>query len=67
MKKTIKIEVYGGCVTEVTGLPEGYDYEIVDHDHKKAEGEETLRAELALLAGPWKKQGVRIIVGRKVA
>ena len=31
--KTIKIEVYGGCVTEVTGLPEGYDYEIVDHDH----------------------------------
>ena len=39
MKKTIKIEVYGGCVTEVTGLPEGYDYEIVDHDHKEAEGE----------------------------
>ena len=30
--KTIKIEVYGGCVTEVTNLPEGYDYEIVDHD-----------------------------------
>ena len=28
---------------------------------------DTLRAELALLAGPWKKQGVRIIVGRKVA
>ena len=39
MNKTIKIEVYGGCVTEVTGLPEGYDYEIVDHDHKEAEGE----------------------------
>ncbi len=33
--KTIKIEVYGGCVTEVSGLPEGYDYEIVDHDHLK--------------------------------
>ena len=31
--KTIKIEVYGGCVTEVTGLPEGYDYEIIDYDH----------------------------------
>ncbi len=31
--KTIKIEVFGGCVTEVTNLPEGYDYEIVDHDH----------------------------------
>jgi hypothetical protein len=35
--KTIKIEVHGGCVTEVTGLPEGYDYEIVDHDHLEAE------------------------------
>ena len=37
--KTIKIEVYGGCVTEVTGLPVGYDYEIIDHDHKESEGE----------------------------
>ena len=27
----IKIEVYGGCVTEVTGLRA--EYEIVDHDH----------------------------------
>ena len=33
MKPRIKIEVYGGCVTEVTGLPDGWDYEIVDHDH----------------------------------
>jgi len=32
-KNSIKIEVYGGCVTEVTGLPDGWDYEIVDHDH----------------------------------
>jgi len=30
--KTIKIEVNAGCVTEVTGLPDGYDYEIIDHD-----------------------------------
>ena len=37
--KTIKIEVYGGCVTDVSGLPEGYDYEIVDHDHLAAEKE----------------------------
>ena len=37
MDKTIKIEVYGGCVTEVTGLPEGWDYEIMDHDHIEAE------------------------------
>ena len=32
-RNSIKIEVYGGCVTEVTGLPDGWDYEIVDHDH----------------------------------
>ena len=32
-RNLIKIEVYGGCVTEVTGLPDGWDYEIVDHDH----------------------------------
>ena len=32
-RNSIKIEVYGGCVTEVTGLPEGWDYEIVDQDH----------------------------------
>ena len=37
MDKTIKIEVYGGCVTEVTGLPEGWESEIVDHDHLEAE------------------------------
>ena len=35
--KTIKIEVYGGCVTEVSGLPEGYNYEIIDYDQKEAE------------------------------
>jgi hypothetical protein len=35
--KTIKIYVEGGCVTDVTDLPEGYDYEIHDHDHKEAE------------------------------
>ena len=39
--KTIKIEVYGGCVTEVTGLPEGYDYEIIDHDHLEEEKNES--------------------------
>ncbi len=40
VKKLIKIEVYGGCVTEVTGLPKGWEYEIVDHDHLEAEQEE---------------------------
>jgi len=40
MSKTIKIEVNAGCVTEVTGLPEGYDYEIVDHDSQEKEAKE---------------------------
>ena len=42
--KTIKIEVYGGCVTEVTGLPEGYDYEIIDYDHNEAAEDESKRS-----------------------
>jgi len=37
--KTIKIEVNAACVTEVTGLPEGYDYEIIDHDIQEEEDE----------------------------
>ena len=40
LRKRIKIEVYGGCVTEVTGLPEGWEYEIVDYDHQEALQEE---------------------------
>ncbi len=44
VKKLIKIEVYGGCVTEVTGLPEGWEYEIVDYDHQEALQEEELQA-----------------------
>ena len=32
--KTITIECSGGLVTDVTGLPEGYDYEIIDYDNK---------------------------------
>jgi len=31
---TITIEVKSGAVTAVRGLPEGYDYEIIDHDVK---------------------------------
>tara|TARA_R100001510_G_scaffold47340_1_gene44628 strand:- start:211 stop:399 length:189 start_codon:yes stop_codon:yes gene_type:complete len=30
--KTIRIEVNAGVVTDVKNIPEGYDYEIVDHD-----------------------------------
>jgi hypothetical protein len=44
LRKRIKIEVYGGCVTEVTGLPEGWEYEIVDYDHQEALQEEELQA-----------------------
>ena len=29
---TIKITVKGGCVVEVDGLPDGFDYEIIDKD-----------------------------------
>ena len=35
--KTIKVYVEGGCVTAVTELPEGYDYEIIDYDNIEAE------------------------------
>ena len=35
--KTIKVYVEGGCVTDVTDLPEGYDYEIIDYDNIEAE------------------------------
>ena len=28
----IKITVEGGCVVEVDGLPDGFDYEIIDKD-----------------------------------
>ena len=37
MDKTIKVYVEGGCVTDVTDLPEGYDYEIIDYDNIDAE------------------------------
>ena len=44
IRKRIKIEVYVGCLTEVTGLPEGWEYEIVDYDHIEAEQDEELQA-----------------------
>ena len=48
----IRIEVYGGCVTEVTGLPEGWEYEIVDHDH--------LEEQEATSHKPQASQGTRV-------
>jgi len=34
-KEPIKIEVSGGLVTDVKNIPEGYEYEIMDHDIKE--------------------------------
>ena len=36
-EKNIKIEVEGGCVIDVTGLPKGYTYEIIDRDINEME------------------------------
>jgi hypothetical protein len=30
--KTVRIEVKGGVVVDVSGLPKGYLYEVIDHD-----------------------------------
>lgn len=30
--KVIQIEVMGGMVMDVHGLPDGYIYEVIDHD-----------------------------------
>ncbi|KRT69397.1 MAG: hypothetical protein XU15_C0011G0079 [candidate division NC10 bacterium CSP1-5] len=30
--RTITIEVRGGCVDEVRGLPKGWNYRVIDHD-----------------------------------
>ena len=34
---TIRIEVEGGCVTNVSGLPDGWDYELIDYDEPDEE------------------------------
>ena len=35
--KTIKIFIQGGCLLDVTNLPENYDYELIDYDNQEAE------------------------------
>ena len=37
MNKTIKIYVEGGCVTDVTNLPDDFDYQIIDSDVQEEE------------------------------
>ena len=34
--KTIKIYIEGGCLLDVTDLPPGYDYELIDYDNEEA-------------------------------
>ena len=31
-KHIITIEIEGGCLIDVSGLPFGWDYELIDHD-----------------------------------
>lgn len=50
--KTIKIEVNAGVVTNVKNLPEGYDYEIVDHDLQEEEDKPEENKVYALTGGP---------------
>ena len=35
--KTIKIYIQGGCLLDVTNLPENYDYELIDYDNQETE------------------------------
>ena len=51
-KKTIKIEVNAGVVTNVENLPEGYDYEIVDHDLEEEEDKPEEGKGYSLTGGP---------------
>ncbi len=36
--KTIIIEISGGVLVDVRNLPEGWEYELINHDHLKDEG-----------------------------
>lgn len=40
-EKTITIVIEGGCLVDVSGLPDGWDYELIDHDNLDAEDAET--------------------------
>jgi len=34
-KKTIKIYIEGGCLLDVTNLPPGYNYQLIDYDNEE--------------------------------
>ena len=40
MYPTIKIIVKGGVVCEVDNLPDGFEYEVIDHDIEEIEERE---------------------------
>lgn len=35
---TVTIEISGGCLTDVSGLPDGWTYELIDHDDREEVG-----------------------------
>jgi hypothetical protein len=39
-KKTIVIEIYGGCLNDVHNLPDDYNYTLVDYDNLSEMDEE---------------------------
>ena len=39
-KKTIKVYIEGGCLLDVTNLPPGYDYELIDYDNQETKESE---------------------------
>jgi hypothetical protein len=42
---TIRIEVWDGVVQDVSNVPPGWDYEVVDYDHLTSWGSADARAE----------------------
>lgn len=47
-KGTVIVTVEGGCVTDVSGLPPGWDWELIDFDNLDAEEADMERQALAL-------------------
>lgn len=41
----IEIEISGGCLTSVNGLPEGWTYTLIDHDNEEENELETFNSE----------------------
>ena len=37
LEKTVRIEIRGGCLANVSSLPPGWDYELIDYDNADRE------------------------------